>query len=364
MGKNTIKTVVAGTMLSLLGGVTYAQNGLECMVVEKYYVSNADDAAGSEGVLPVGSVTYRIYADMLPGYKFQALYGIPGHALTLQTTTLFFNNEDRGATTPSYTKAQAAGNTIMLDSWFSVGGACSNQLGIMKSEDDGIGTVTNGDGILQNSDASAGIPLTTQDGFIAGTPAAVTFVGLSTAELEVFDATSNAGNSFTTSNASVACLGGSMGPVPATNKVLVGQFTTDGDFSFRLNVQIGTPTGGVENYVAQNPTGAEIMLPCLTFDSSLGTDVHDDPIAAASTINVYPNPATDVLRIDIKSTSKTTTNSYRIVNVLGTLVTEKNIGELGGTYSETIDMSGLSAGMYFVQFNLDNVKSTKKIIKK
>ena len=46
----------------------YAQNGLENIVVEKYYVSNAADAAGSiannGGALPVGAVTYRIYADM------------------------------------------------------------------------------------------------------------------------------------------------------------------------------------------------------------------------------------------------------------------------------------------------------------
>lgn len=93
-----------------------AQNGLQCVYVEKYYVSNVADSIGSVGILPVGSITYRVFADMLPGYKFQMAYGSPTHLLTINTTTSFFNNEDRGATNPTYTKAQAKNNTVMLDS--------------------------------------------------------------------------------------------------------------------------------------------------------------------------------------------------------------------------------------------------------
>jgi hypothetical protein len=275
---------------------------------------------------------------------------------------LFFNNEDRGATTPSYTKTQAAGNTVMLDSWFSVGAACSNQVGIPKSEDNGVSTVVNADGILQSTNSAAGIPLTTQDGLIAGTPVSVTFVGLST-ELDVFDALSGTGSSFTTSNGSIAALGGSMGPIPATNEVLVGQFTTDGTFTFALNVQIGTPTGGVENYVALSPTGNEIMLSCLTYDSSVSTDLPETKPSAPTAL-VYPNPATDVLNIEINSDSKTTNNSYRIMNVIGEVILEKTIGDISGKYSETIDLSTLPTGIYFAEFRVNNTTSTKNIIKK
>src|SRR5436190_1343744 len=103
-------------IFTTLGLWAYAQNGLEGIVVEKYYVSDANDttANGTGGVLPVGSITYRIYVDMLPGYKFQAAYGVDvaptnvvstgDHELRIETTTLFFNNEDRGATTPGFTK--------------------------------------------------------------------------------------------------------------------------------------------------------------------------------------------------------------------------------------------------------------------
>jgi hypothetical protein len=247
---------------------TYAQNGLEKIVIEKYYISNAADSIGSIGVLPVGSVTYRIYVDMLPGYEFQAAYGVPGHELRLETTTAFFNNEDRGNTTPTYTKTQAKANSVMLDSWLSVGAGCAANFGVLKTDDNtttGGATVINNSipPILQNNDPLAGIPLNTQDGLWAGITPGVTFVGISSADLALFDATSMVGNLFTTSNGSWASLNGTTGVNPDTNRVLIAQITTNGVFHYELNIQIGTPSGGTQNYVARNPAGTEILIPSM-----------------------------------------------------------------------------------------------------
>ena len=249
-------------------GYIYAQNGLENITVEKYYVSNAADSIGSFGNLPVGSVTYRLFVDMLPGYKFQAVYGVPEHTLLLTTSTAFFNNEDRGKIAPTYTLVQAAKNTVMLDSWISVGGACTGKLGILKSEDDVAGggaTVVNTTvpPILQNNDPAAGIPLTVQDGLYTGTVQTVTTVNIDI-ELEVLNATSQLGDTFMTSNGSWASLNGSIGPIPSTNRVLIAQLTTNGVFHYELNVQIKSDLGVVENYVVSNPTGNEIIIPSLT----------------------------------------------------------------------------------------------------
>lgn len=257
-----MKKFLLGAAILASGVVAHAQNGLENVIIEKYYVSNAADSIGSVGILPVGSVTYRIYADLLPGYKFQALYGVPGHSLVLNTTTSFFNNEDRGAKEPNgISVTNTRKNTVMLDSWFSAGATATGKVGVIKSEDND-GALSNTNGLLQNNAASAGIPLTVADGMITGTPEAVSFVGLTT-ELDVFDAISQAGNSFVTSNGSIASLNGSVGGFPSTNRVLIGQFTTNGLFHYELNIQIGTPTGGTEKYVAQNPTGAEISIASL-----------------------------------------------------------------------------------------------------
>ena len=268
------KKLLLGFGLAMLGTLAYSQNGLEGVIVEKYYISNAADAAGSVGALPAGSVTYRVYADLLPGYKFQVLYGVAAHPLKITSTANFFNNEDFGAVTPnSISLNNTKKNTVMLDSWFSVGGTATGKMGVLKSEDTD-GAIVNANGILQNNAASAGIPISTQDGMIAGTPEAVTFVGVSAALQDVFGTGFDGGgfpyasNSFITSNGSVASLNGSVGPTVA-NKVLIGQFTTNGVFGFELNIQIGTPTGGTQQYVANNATGAEIMLPSLTLAPNL-----------------------------------------------------------------------------------------------
>jgi hypothetical protein len=192
------RKIILGLCLSMLGFWAQAQNGLENIVVERYYVSVAADNLPLSGTLPVGSVTYRVYADMLPGYKFQAAYGTvaPAHTLTINTTTSFFNNEDWGSKYPTFTKARCAVTNVMLDSWLSAGASCALNYGVFKTEDNGVATVTHPAGVLANVVPQMGIGLWTQDGILAGTPEDVTTVGQANAAASVFDATSQAGNSF------------------------------------------------------------------------------------------------------------------------------------------------------------------------
>lgn len=296
-----MRKIILGLGFTILGNFSFAQNGLDSIIVEKYYVSDATDSTGSDtdggGTLPVGSVTYRVFADLKDGYEFQALYGefIPGtttplHTLTINTSTTFFNNEDRGATTANAIASnKLSSNTVALDSYFSVGAAATGQMAVLKSEDDGAANLIAANSILKNVSSAAGIPLTTQDGMIAGSPEAVTFVGFSN-ETDVFDATSQAGNSFSTSNGSVASLNGSVGPT-ANNRILLGQFTTDGTFHFELNIQIGLVAGGgVEKYVASNPEVGELTHSSLTYTSS-STTVNASPTVSISN----PTPGSSVL---------------------------------------------------------------------
>ena len=79
-----MKKILLSLTFAAASFIASAQNGLERVVVETYYISDANDTNANidGGTLPIGSVTYRIYADMLPGYKFQAAYGVntPGAA--------------------------------------------------------------------------------------------------------------------------------------------------------------------------------------------------------------------------------------------------------------------------------------------
>ncbi len=266
----TKKTILV-LCLSVLGLLAQAQNGLEKIFVERYYVADAIDAANSHPVIPVGAVTYRIYADMLPGYKIQTIYaeesvfGGPAHPMTMTTTTYFWNQEDYGASIPTFSANNTKKNTVMLDSWLSTGGACNGFNGILKSEDNGLSNFVNSNvpQLLQNNAAQAGIPLTTQDGMLAGTVPSTGTLGIDQAMLDLFGDGSSNGNTFLVTDGAWYCLSGATGPIPVTNKVLIAQITTDGIFHFELNMQIGTPSGGTQKYVHSNPTGVELTIPSL-----------------------------------------------------------------------------------------------------
>ena len=313
-----MKKIIFGLCLSLLAMFSQAQNGLENIVVEKYYLSTAADAAGSvgHGNLPVGSYTYRIYVDMLPGYNFQMAYGNANHHLIMTTSTTFYNNTDGyNSTQPTYNKTSAAKNTVSLDSWLSCGAACSGNFGVLKTEDNGVNNLVNSSvpQILQNNAPQMGIPLTTQDGLWAGSPAGVSIIGMDASvpadngAANVFGDGTVVGSSFVLTGSAWYVNGGTQGPTTA-NRVLIAQITTDGVFHYELNVQIGTPSGGVEVYVANNPLTPngngqnEITIPSLT-----GTLNSIPSVSITSPTNHTHSITGDVVAINANASSISST---------------------------------------------------------
>lgn len=269
-----MKSFIQSIVFLLLISISFtlqAQQGLENIIVEKYYISSEKDIAKTGGILPKGSVTYRIYVDMLPGYRFQAAFGIPGHELKLATTTTFFNNEDFGSYIPTVIPYRTlSNNTVMLDSWLTAGAVCENNWGVLKIEDDESNTIVNKDKILQNENHAAGIPLKQRDGFYSGVIPRITFFGIDSLAMHFFGNRNiaTAPTVFSTENGSWATMEGTNGPTPE-NRVLIAQLTTDGIFSFELNIQIGRPGESVERYVAKNPVADEMLLKSLIYNSSL-----------------------------------------------------------------------------------------------
>src|SRR6056297_2677974 len=102
----------------LLTFLMVSSQGLEDVIVETYYISDANDATDTEGgTLPVGTTTYRIYLDLAPNTKVETVYGSPNHELRIETTTLFFNNEDRGEKSGNLIgDNRLDDNTVALDS--------------------------------------------------------------------------------------------------------------------------------------------------------------------------------------------------------------------------------------------------------
>ena len=267
-----IKTLSLSLLGLLFSSITsYAQQGLEKVIVEKYYISNAYDTSANDyaGKLPQGSVTYRIFADLLPGYKFSAAYGSPEHTLKIATTTTFYNNTDHGAIIPNVIPYRTLRkNTVMLDSWLSVGAAGEDCYGILKTDDDTLETIKHEKKFLANTKKSMGIPLNQKDGILRNDNVPrPTFFHIDN-EAKIFDG-NHPGGLFEVKDGAWACLEGSKGADSLTNnRVLIAQITTDGELSFELNIQVASPIRGVsQRFVARNPIEDEICIPSLIYTS-------------------------------------------------------------------------------------------------
>jgi hypothetical protein len=236
------------------------RKALEGIIVEKYYVSDSADYSDSlGGVLQPGSITYRIYVDLKPNYTLQAIYGDPKHELRIQTTTKFYNNTYCGALIGyNVNRLKINDGNYALDSWITINSACNYYAGILLSED-------------KDSSIISKKAFEKADGFTNGN---LPYIKPFNIEFNCFSDASNA-YLFTTSNGGWAGLSGiksgAKGPTEA-NKILIAQLTTTGKISFELNIQVGTPAGGVVKYVAKNPEGVEVKFDGLFYsqDESLG----------------------------------------------------------------------------------------------
>jgi hypothetical protein len=268
-----MKGLLASIVFSGISLFSMAQsNGLEGIIVEKYYISSKQDseAPNLTGKLAPGSVTYRVFVDLLPGHRFSMAYGSSTHPLFFKTNTYFYNHLENGSTVASTViKRKLSKNTLMLDSWLSVGTAAEGSLGILKSDDDTLENTPRPNQFLINADKKAGEPLTVKDGLKASEYMPNhTFFGIDTA-VQVFNQNSE-DNLFYTENGAWACMGlGAVGPDSlSTNRVLIAQVTTDGLFEFELNILTVGPDRKTQRFVARNPEGEEILLESLIYTSS------------------------------------------------------------------------------------------------
>jgi len=275
--------------------LSYAHGqGLEGIIVERYYETDAADEASAlenGAIVPLtpGSKVYRVFVDMADGYKFSQLFGTVEHPLTVNATADFYNDPSFGVTVnPGTISASNIRRfTALVDSWFAAGGLSNGKVGVLKIEDTD-GSVGNQQSLLANNPGGCyGVPINgtdAQDGMTPNSPTTYVLpnsLGLGGA-VDALDQT--AGNAIVIDNGAIASLGGIVGPT-ATNRVLIGQFTVNGDITFALNVQlVNTATGAAENYVSSNPIAGELTHPTLTYNSNIAPTISITAPANGSTI--------------------------------------------------------------------------------
>lgn len=220
-----MKKLFLGVGLLLASLSTFAQLGFEGIRVDKVDAS----------AVAAGAFAYRVFVDMAPGWEMQAVYGDNQNNLVMSTTTYFYNNVDgasAGRNLPNFVFNDPVGK---FDSYVTVDGVTTSRVGILISED---------------TDGPA-------DGFATGTSLPLQTIG---ADFDVPFGTANTPSpyTFTVTNGAYNVNGGEQG-LTATNRVMIGQFTTTGDLTLQLNIQIRNGAT-VEKYVAAGPVGAGEFL--------------------------------------------------------------------------------------------------------
>jgi len=78
-------------------------------------------------------------------------------------------------------------------------------------------------------------------------------------------------------------------------------------------------------------------------------------------IKVYPNPSTGNFTINLNS-EKTASLNIKIINPIGSLVYKESNIQIKGSYTNTLDLSYLPVGIYYLIFEGDNINSINKIM--
>lgn len=251
-----------------------AQNDIENVRVETYYISDTNDATDTiGGGLAAGSRTYRIHIDLAPGRRLRALYGRAGHPIRIESTALLFNHTDRGRRFGHEVNNSALDEGVVaLDSWLSLGAASSQRMGVRKELDTDGSTLggANNDGgsagiaagLLNNTTEGMGIALTVQDGLVPHPNNIVppNFLRAGDDPVTAFgDSTQSSG--FVSEDFRMSCSTPGVSGVLEGNELLVAQITTTGELSFSLNIEIELANGSLVRYVAADTTLAEDETP-------------------------------------------------------------------------------------------------------
>lgn len=235
---------------------------IERIIIDTFYIASAKDTGifedGFVQSLPEESITYRIFVDLPEGVKLLSVFGDQEHPLRIKSSEPFFNNTDRGEDLATKIRGNKLNeNSLMLDSWLTIGFASDRHMGILKNEDiDGAipEIANNTEGLLHNTSSQMGLSLQQADGLINANE----YVKSGIAEFgitQLYDAKGNyiedresvfgnkiLGNVYTGYKTQIKYLGGMLGAT-SSNTILIAQLTTKGQLSFMINIQVELPNG-------------------------------------------------------------------------------------------------------------------------
>lgn len=252
-----MKTLII-IILNLIVASVLAQNALDGIIVEEYFSTDQFSSMAPEWEGEEKVTTYRIFVDLAEGYSLQAIFGNEKHRLLLGSDGLIFNHPARGWESGAKINSKKFNNgALILDSYLTMGAISNSHSGILKDEDKDGSYLSNlikeplekEFQALLKSDETLETPLLERDGMTKAWPNDIRFIEMQD-QLDQLLKDKSAKGDILISNGAWAVIGGVKGPTES-NRVFIGQVTTDGQLSFELNIQVGGPNGEVEQYVAR-----------------------------------------------------------------------------------------------------------------
>lgn len=117
------------------------------------------------------------------------------------------------------------------------------------------------------------------------------------------------------------------------------------NYRWKIRSICTTPLGNI-----QSTFSPVVVTPTLACGPPVADKLNgsDEIPAELLAVDIYPNPVTDLLTVDLYSDSKSAT-VIQIADVQGKLLIQKQYEHLNAFHSEKIDVSGLKSGLYFVR---------------
>ncbi len=103
---------------------------------------------------------------------------------------------------------------------------------------------------------------------------------------------------------------------------------------------------------------------CQSSDTVVVAIVDDSGINTFSEnvkINIYPNPTENIINIDINNFENSFVN-IEVYNNLGIVLFDKKVNSINNNINETLDLSSLAKGSYFISIRSGNSRIIKKLL--
>ncbi len=139
-----------------------------------------------------------------------------------------------------------------------------------------------------------------------------------------------------------------------TGVVTFAHGETEKSVVFNINEDGIAENNETVNFALSNPVNAVLGTPSSAILTIVDNDVIGVNVSKIDGLSVYPNPAKDVLNIK----ANVSIQSVNILNTMGQVVYTAIVN----ANTTSIQVDGLSAGVYTVVINSDNAMSTQKLI--